>query len=167
MSQDETDRIEMLRLAADGAPAEFTQNALYMEEHEGPGSASVEYTVLFSWISQLIQKENDHSWFDQRLAAIAYRGGPRNKIDEAYLKLKETPGDIAALTAIIREKQLEVANGFFGIHSGAYSFDFAPIPELRFCIHYGLANDDCEVEEYKEVPNAIDEFFFSYATDAL
>lgn len=40
--------------------------------------------------------------------------------------------DLSALTEIIRKKQLEVAHGFFGIHYGAYNFEFEAMPELRF-----------------------------------
>ena len=65
---------------------------------------------------------------------------------------------------IIREKQLEVANGFFGIHSGAYNFAFDPMPGLRFTLHYGVGDEELEVNEWKELPNAIDDLFITYTT---
>jgi hypothetical protein len=163
---DKAQRRELLLAATEGANSDYVRNALYETEREGVSSAAVEYSVLFSWINQLIQPRHDTTWLEKRLAAIEYRGGPRNKADEAYLRLKEKSADIAALTEIIREKQLDVANGFFGIHSGAYSFEFKPIPRLRFTIHYGKSDEDFVVIEQKELPNAIDALFLSYVSDA-
>lgn len=90
------------------------------------------------------------------------QGGPRDELDEIYLKLGLTPEQAAGLAKIIREKRLQVARLFFGIHSGSYALEFAPMPDLRFTIHYGHSDENCNVIDHGELPNWTDEMFIVY-----
>lgn len=155
-------RRDLLLEATHGAHPEYVRSALYIEESEGPAGAALEFSVLFSWIDGLIERGEDDSWLRKRLDAIAHRGGPRDDLDEVYLELGLTPEQAAGIAKIIREKQLEVARGFFGIHSGAYNFEFEPLPSLRFTIHYGHTDENYVVVDDGALPNAIDEMFMAY-----
>ena len=156
-------RLELLAKATEQAGAEFIQSMRHIEEGEGEVSAAVEMAVYFSWINNYIDADKDSRWFNQHLAAIEYRGGPRTEVDEAILKLRDlTPTQRAALSTLGRHKQLQVAQGFFYIHSGAANVEFAPIPNLRFTIHHGLHDADFQPVTNTEFPNWLGEMFNVY-----
>lgn len=51
-----------------------------------------------------------------------------------------------------QEKQLEVAHGFLGIHSGACNFEFEPMQNPCFTIHYEHSDEKYDLVDDGELP---------------
>jgi hypothetical protein len=151
-------RRELLGPALKNAHVDYACATLQASDGSLEAHAEPETTILFSWVKTLL---HEPGWFEQWLAAIAHRG-VRSKADRAILTLRDQGVDVAALTDLVAELQLDVANGFFGIHSGSYCFALDPKPTLRVTLHYRWKDADGETLAAGEFPNAIDDDFMTF-----
>ena len=151
-------RRELLGTALENAHADYVRATLQATDESLEANAEPETAILFSWVKTLF---HEPGWFEKWLAAIAHRG-VRSKADRAVLRLRDQGVDVTALTDLIAELQLDVANGFFGIHSGAYCFALDPKPTLRVTLHYEWKDADGATLAAGEFPNAIDDDFMTF-----
>lgn len=151
-------RRELLGTALKDAHVDYARATLQASDESLKAHAEPETAILFSWIKTLF---HEPGWFEQWLAAIAHRG-VRSKADRAILTLRDQGVNVAALTDLVAELQLDVANGFLGIHSGAYCFELSPKPTLRVTLHYRWKDVNGETLAAGEFPNAIDDNFMTF-----
>jgi hypothetical protein len=151
-------RRELLGPALENAHDDYARATLQATDESLEAHAEPETAILFSWVKTLF---HEPGWFERWLAAIAHRG-VRSKADRAILKLHDQGVDVAALTDLVAELQLGIANGFFGIHSGSYCFALNPKPTLSVTLHYRWQDADGATLTAGEFPNAIDDAFMTF-----